>query len=105
VIEDLRFGPEAAAELEDAALWYESRREGLGLQFLDAVEDALRLISEWPHSGTSVPGVRSDLPVRRVRVRRFPYHIVYLEAGAEMRILAVAHDRRSPGTWRNRSVN
>jgi len=36
--------PEASAELEDAALWYESQRVGLGLEFLRAVDATLELI-------------------------------------------------------------
>jgi len=43
-----------------------------------------------------------DLPVRRRAVTRFPYHVVYLEAGTDIRILAVAHDRRKPGYWEGR---
>jgi hypothetical protein len=43
-----------------------------------------------------------DLPVRRLAVRRFPYHVVYAEAAQELRVLAIAHDRRKPGYWRKR---
>lgn len=35
-------------------------------------------------------------------VRRLPYHVVYLETAEELRILAVAHDRRRPGYWQTR---
>lgn len=40
-----------------------------------------------------------ELAVRRLAVKRFPYHVFYLEAPEELRILAVAHDRREPGYW------
>ena len=33
--------PEASAELEDAALWYEGQRLQLGLEFVQAVDHAL----------------------------------------------------------------
>jgi hypothetical protein len=33
---EIRFGSEATAELEDAARWYEQRHVGLGLEFLAA---------------------------------------------------------------------
>ncbi len=42
------------------------------------------------------------LAVRRVAVKRFPYHVFYLEAPEELRILAVAHDRREPDYWTTR---
>ena len=44
----------------------------------------------------------ADLPVRTMAVTRFPYHVVYLEVNDEIRILAVAHDRRKPGYWKTR---
>ena len=48
--------PEASAELEDAAVWYDSQRPGLGLEFVQAVDAALDRIAQWPHIGRRVPG-------------------------------------------------
>ena len=33
--------PEASAELEDAAVWYDGQRPGLGVEFVEAVDAAL----------------------------------------------------------------
>ena len=99
-----RTEPEASAELGQAALWYESQRAGLGGEFLEAVDVALSYIARWPHAGVRVPDVPLDLPVRRVPVRRFPYHVVYLEMLDAIRILAFAHDRRLPGYWHSRAL-
>ena len=41
--------PEAEADIEDAATWYERQREGLGHNFLDDVLIALDTISENPN--------------------------------------------------------
>ena len=41
--------PEAEADLEDAATWYERQREGLGQDFLDDVLIVLDTISENPN--------------------------------------------------------
>ena len=98
-----RIENEAAYELEEAAAWYEQRRSGLGNELMEAVDDALAFIAHWPHAGSPVPDVPSDLPIRRAPVRRFPYHVVYLEMPGVIRILAFAHDRRSPGYWHNRA--
>jgi toxin ParE1/3/4 len=94
---------EAAAELEDAAAWYEEQRPGLGRELLDAVDDALAFIARWPHAGTAVPDVPPEVPFRRVPVRRFPYHVVYVEMSDAIRILAFSHDGRSPGYWHTRA--
>jgi toxin ParE1/3/4 len=91
--------PEADQELEDAAWWYEEQRPGLGQLFLKAVEATVDSIQQFPGAGAPVPFVASDLPVRRAPVQRFPYHVVYLETAMEIRVLAVAHDRRRPGYW------
>jgi len=40
--------PEASAELEHAALWYEHERSGLGTDFLDAIDATLDRIAQWP---------------------------------------------------------
>src|SRR5262249_46959945 len=68
-------------------------------RILSAVAAAFSLLAEQPTLGAPVPGVRTDLPTRRVLLRRFPYAIVFLEVDATVRILAIAHQRRRPGYW------
>ena len=75
----VRFEDEADAEYRAAGRWYETRRIGLGLEFFDAVDAALELIARMPRAGAPVPRLPPDLPVRRAPVKRFPYHVVYLE--------------------------
>ena len=94
--------PEADRELEDAALWYEEQRRGLGQAFLEAVDATLERISLLPKAGAPVQYVPSDLPARRTPVEHFPFHVVYLEIPSAIRILAIAHNRRWPGYWLGR---
>ena len=94
----IRISEEADAEMAEAARWYETHRAGLGTDFLDAVEAAVARISETPQMGSPVPGV-SDEAIRRRPVRRFPYHVVYVELPDRLQVLAIAHDRRRPGYW------
>ena len=97
-----RIEPEAAAELEEAALWYENHRGDLGSDFLDSVDRVLRRLERWPHAGVAIPGLPAELGVRRVPVDRYPYHLIYLLAADAIRILAIAHDRRMPRYWQSR---
>src|SRR5947209_6427904 len=97
-----RTEPEASDELTEAAVWYEGKSEGLGLEFLEAVDGALEFIARFTQAGSPVPLVPKDLPIRRVPVRRFPFHVVYLEMSNAIRILAFAHDHRRPGYWLSR---
>lgn len=98
----VRFEDEADAEYRLAGRWYEERREHLGIEFFDAVDATVDRIVAMPQAGTLVPRMPVDSPVRRRAVPRFPYHVVYLETSAEIRILAIAHDRRKPGYWTSR---
>ena len=97
-----RIEPEASVELEEAALWYERKRQGLGTEFLATVDEALEFIAAFPAAGTPVPDVPPELPVRRVPVKRFPFHVVYLALADVIRLLAFAHDSRLPGYWHSR---
>jgi len=100
---EVRFGPEATAELEDAARWYEQRRAGLGLAFLTAVDDVVESILRWPRAGAPMAGLEA-LDIRRVPVSRFPYRVAYLITHEQIYVLAVAHDRRRPIYWRDRTA-
>jgi len=94
--------PEAAAELEDAALWYAQKRAGLGVEFVQAVDAALDQIARWPAIGQRVLNVPDEVPARRWPVNRFPYHVIYLDWEGIIRILAFAHYSREPGFWFSR---
>jgi hypothetical protein len=67
-----RTEPEASAELENAAVWYESRRPGLGVEFLEAVDATLDRSARWPQAARRVPGVSADVPARTAPVIRSP---------------------------------
>jgi hypothetical protein len=90
----VRFEDEADEEYREAGRWYDARVAGLGLDFFDEVDATPRV--------PRVPRVPNDLPVRRLAVKRFPYFVIYLESTDAIRVLAVAHDRRRPGYWRDR---
>ena len=73
----LRLLDEAKAELNDSAQWYEERRPGLGVEFIDAVERALTQIEEHPHRFMKLDTKFKDREVRRCVLKRFPYLIAY----------------------------
>ena len=62
--------PAAAAEIETAYRWYEREREGLGSEFLEALQKMVNAIAENPER---FPTLRKD--IRRAVLRRFPYSI------------------------------
>jgi toxin ParE1/3/4 len=98
----VRFDDEADAEYRLAGRWYEARREHLGIEFFDAVDATIDQIVALPRAGSRIRRLPADLTVRRRAVMRFPYHVVYLGLATHIRILAIAHDRRKPGYWKDR---
>jgi plasmid stabilization system protein ParE len=86
----LEVAPEAALEFEAAAAWYERERAGLGTEFVAEVDDALARILEAPDA---FPVVHASVEARRLRLRRFPYSIIYRRRGEVIRVLAFAHTK------------
>jgi len=93
----VRFIPEAEAELEQAATWYEERIVGRGGLFVRAVRDAVGLIAEEPDRWPLRPS-----GTRRYVMAGYPYLLFYRESKSLLEIVAVAHARRRPDYWRGR---
>jgi plasmid stabilization system protein ParE len=95
----LRILPEAEEELAQAAVWYERKRIGLGVELVAMVDRAFEQILDAPLScGTW----RDDRAYRRKLVTRFPYVIFFRIDADAVEIVAVAHARRRPGYWAER---
>lgn len=99
---DVRYHPEALAELRADVAWYEERGVGLGDLFEVAVDDLVDTVLEWPESGAVWPGWDSSPVVRSRRVAGFPYRLVYFVHATELVVVALAHEKRKPGYWRDR---
>ena len=93
----VEFHRAAAEELRAAAIFYEDRVPGLGEQFLTEVEHACSRVGE--HQAL---GPRLDPQHRRLGLRRFPFALIYRITTSKVQIVAVAHDRRKPGYWKQR---
>lgn len=81
--------------------WYEAQRAGLGEEFLEAVLETLRGLQ--PTEQYRVVRRAHGQPVRQAHLRRFPYRVVFMELEESIRVLAVAHERRRPGYWLERT--
>jgi plasmid stabilization system protein ParE len=88
--------PEAELDLSQAYFWYESRRAGLGEDFLSSVEASIERILRQPFSCPTV-----HKTYRRALIRRFPYAIFECDADTAM-VYAVFHTSRDPEKWRQR---
>jgi plasmid stabilization system protein ParE len=88
------FHPEAHAEMIEQARHYESKSEGLGADFLDAVEETTNRIQRSPTSGAI-----DRANIRKRLVSGFPFTILYEIQPDRIYIAAVMHQHRRPGYW------
>ena len=93
----VHFRVEAESDLEDAAIWYESQGEGLGLEFLEEIQNVSDLIADNPEM---FPVVYKK--IRRALIRRFPFGVFYRIERDVIIVLAVIHGSRDPSRWKTR---
>ncbi|MFZ2959719.1 MAG: type II toxin-antitoxin system RelE/ParE family toxin [Candidatus Ozemobacteraceae bacterium] len=93
----VRFLPLAQQDLDNAVTWYTSQAEGLGQEFLDELDRAVRRSVSFPLSSLEIePGLR------RCLFARFPFGLVYGLDGNTLIVVAVAHLHREPRFWSDR---
>lgn len=94
-----RFLTEAEAELDDAVAYYELQLDGLGTEFAAEIRAGLARIEEFPDAWQSL-----SRRVRRYRLNRFPYAILYTTVDDDIIVVAVMHLHRKPDYWETRAI-
>jgi plasmid stabilization system protein ParE len=82
--------PPARTDIVEAARWYEEQAEGLGADFLRAVDLAVATIQHNPLQYQQIYG----------RVRR--HVVIYYVSDDEIVIVSCIHGRRDPESWQDR---
>ena len=90
--------PAAAADLDEAFLWYEGQRTGLGLEFLATAQTLIDAVAQHP---LRYPVVRRD--TRRALLRRLPYAVYFRTYDEIIVVVACMHGRRNPRRWQVRT--
>jgi hypothetical protein len=93
----LTFHPQFKRDVAAIARRYEGEQLGLGDAFRTETIETFTRVNDFPLSGVLI-----DADIRRVLLRRFPYHILYVVTVEEIFVLTVAHQHRRPGHWRRR---
>src|SRR5260221_1540333 len=89
------FRDAAKSEFENAAVWYDEQRPGLGEEFIHEVEQAIAKAAAAPQSHPVAFG-----DIRRTVARRFPFAVYFRVRAGALVVLAVFHGRRNPVIWR-----
>ncbi len=71
-----QFHPEAEAEHLETVTYYETRQAGLGASYLAEFESVLGVVCEAPNRYP----IERNPDIRRVRLRRFPYTVLFRES-------------------------
>ena len=93
----VRFLEIAEIELDQAIHWYREQAPGLGDAFLIEVLSATNRIARFPDAWHPL-----GEGLRRCRLSRFPYGLIYAVEHGDILVLAVAHLHRRPDYWRDR---
>jgi hypothetical protein len=82
--------------MTEAYDWYESKRIGLGLEFLNEVDEYFNRIVQNPKH------YQAHRDQRVAVMSRFPYKIVYELENEVLIVFAVYHDKRNPKSLTDR---
>ena len=90
---------EAEEEMNFSAQYYNQQSSGLGLDFLEEIEKSLQFIEKDPERW-----LYYEQNIHKYNTRRFPFSIFYVfeKDIDKIIIIAVAHQKRKPGYWKQR---
>ncbi len=89
----------AKQDIQEAAIWYNSKQKGLGERFTETVRDKVRYICQNPE----IASVRYD-DTRMVALDIFPFMLHYTVDNKQKAVIisAVFHTSRNPNNWGKR---
>lgn len=86
--------PEAELDLDDAHLYLEDQKAGLGFDLLAEISDILEILESNPFLFQKTYGDK-----RRAMIKRFDYNIIYMIREQRVFILAIIHGMRDSKRW------
>jgi plasmid stabilization system protein ParE len=89
----------ARAEVREIITYYNQQREGLGLEFASELKQTLLRMRHYPLAWSPL-----SEKVRRCRINRFPYSVIYEVRKDALSIVAIQHHSKEPTSWRKRMI-
>jgi plasmid stabilization system protein ParE len=87
---------EAETDIANAAIWYQSQRDGLGEEFVAEVQTAVMSAVANPRR---YPRLRRKPEVRRVLTKRFPYRVFFVLRPDTVVVFRVLHGAGHDREW------
>lgn len=94
---NLEYSVEALADIQEIHVSLVRQSTARASEFYREIDAATERILATPRIGTASPE-----GIRRIKVRSFPYVVLYQLAHDLIWVVAVAHTSRAPGFWRER---
>jgi toxin ParE1/3/4 len=82
---------DAILDIQTAFEWYEQQNSGLGLELIEEIEDGLERLSRHPQH-YSAPNQK----YRKLRIKRFPYLVVFEIEDIKVIVIAVKRVSQAP---------
>ena len=89
--------PDAEADIASAIAWYQRIELSWGSRFKTETHATLRRIARFPYQYPLIKGT-----VRRARLKRFRYAILFSLEKEGVFVKAVVHERRDDSIWMDR---
>ena len=93
----VKFLTPARADVREIVSYYNDQREGLGSEFTVELRQTLMRVKHYPRAWSWL-----STRVRRCRVNRFPFSVIYEVREDAVIVAAIQHHREEPNSWRNR---
>lgn len=87
----------AVAEVNEALAYYKAIDPNLSKRMVREIDDALNLVQQFPEGWHPL-----GCGLRQLRLKSFPYVLVYTTDNDGIAIVAFANTHRRPGYWRDR---
>jgi plasmid stabilization system protein ParE len=92
------FLPGARRDFDESFDWYSQRSAQAAIRFANAVDAALMTVAGNPMLFATRDGVHRECPVKK-----FPFRLIYRLAESRVLVVALAHAKRRPGYWKERT--
>ncbi|MBS9522755.1 type II toxin-antitoxin system RelE/ParE family toxin [Litoribacter ruber] len=98
MIYNYQLSEEAEMDVMEAYSWYEKQKQGLGEEFLEALDHAKKVISSNPLTYK----VYYKNKVRAFVLSRFPFLVLYLVDDIDINVISVFNTNQHPKKWKKR---
>jgi toxin ParE1/3/4 len=95
----VKFSFDAEKDLQRIFAWFESKREGLGVEFLHRVDEAVDYISRSPEGAPVITGDVRRFPIQR----QFTDYALWYRVRQDVIVIACLSGRRAPTVAQGRT--